>query len=61
MTLPIDHNIAESQSAVVETVEYSKPKLRKIRLAAEEVLTTGCKIGGVCDVLGYPNPTGAGS
>ena len=40
---------------------YRKPKLRKIKLAAEEVLSTGCKIAGVCDVLGFPNPTGAGS
>ena len=44
---------------------YRKPRLRKIKLAAEEVLTTGCKMAGTCDQpfdpIFNPMPTGAGS
>ena len=58
---PKDEAIAPSPAPGPEPMEYKKPRLRKIRLAAEETLSTGCKIAGVCDVLGYPNPTGGGS
>ena len=55
-----NENSEVKNSANADAV-YRRPVLRKISLAAEEVLSTGCKVAGVCDLPGYPNPTGAGS
>ena len=58
-----DKHTAEGSSESTEV--YRKPRLRRIKLAAEEVLTTGCKMAGTCDLpfdpVFNPNPTGAGS
>lgn len=51
---------ADAHSSAGQT--YQKPILRKIHLAAEEVLSTNCKVGGVCDLPTHmPEPNGAGS
>ncbi len=41
----------DSGDATPPAEVYRKPRFRKIELAAEEVLTTGCKQASVCDVL----------
>ncbi len=44
------------------TPEYQRPRFRRVELAAEEVLSTNCKQGGICDVLPQElGGTGAGS
>ena len=55
-------NFLESGTPEVEPVAYRAPTLRKIHLAADEVLSSGCKVAGVCDILPIESGgTGAGS
>ena len=61
MTTPESDNAIPELSTDFES-GYHAPRLRKLKLAADEILSTGCKVAGVCDVPGdgFNNaPTGS--